>query len=185
MTRRTTAATLRRYRAEWQAALAQRDYAKTRRILGVALSTISTDTLRDLDYDTRSLNALLALDRRLESIREGEAPMRMAFATEAFAASATTRFREAWREAVKTADCPRASKIVRDAIAAVSRALATRARSQQVLIARLKKLQRVPLRLSSSPSRCAFCGGISQPRLDPATYLLCVTSCPLGERCHS
>jgi hypothetical protein len=59
------AATLRRYRAEWQAALARRDYAATRTILAAAVSAVSKEASADLDTETRALHELLALDRRL------------------------------------------------------------------------------------------------------------------------
>jgi hypothetical protein len=167
---------LRRYRAEWHAALARRDFAKTRAILDEALSAVAREATEDLDNDTRALHELLALDRRLEAIAEGEAPARLPPAGQAFAEPATRRFRNPWHRAIQAADYLRASKVLREAMAALSRQLAKQARAQQELIGRLKRLQRTPLEFSPVPTRCAFCGGTKHPGVDSGRLFIC-TDC--------
>jgi hypothetical protein len=176
VTRRTTAATLRRYRAEWQAALARRDFAMTRTILDAALSAVAREATQDLDSETRALHELLALDRRLESIGEGAAPARLPPAKHAFAEPSTRRFRDTWHRAIEEADYVRASRVLRGAMAALSRQLVRRTRSQQALISRLKGLQRTPLEFSPVPTRCALCGGTSHPGVDSGRLFVC-TDC--------
>jgi len=176
VTRRAMAATLRRYRAEWQAALARRDYAATRAILGAALSAVSKEASADLDVETRALNQLLALDRRLQDIVDGEAPLRFPPVSQAFAAPSTRRFRQPWERAIDCEDHAVAATVVRRAIAAISRQMAKRARSQQVLIDRLRRLQRTPLQFSPGAARCAFCGGTQQAGIDSGRLFMC-TEC--------
>jgi hypothetical protein len=54
--------------------------------------------------------------------------------------------------------------------------MAKQTRSQQVLIARLRRLQRTPLEFSLVPARCAFCGGTTQPGIDSGRLFVC-TEC--------
>lgn len=176
MTRRTAAATLRRYRTEWQAALAERDFAKTRTILGAALSAVAREATGDLDKETHALHELLALDRRIEAIVEDEAPARLPPARRAFALPSTKPFRESWHRAIDAADYRAASTVLRGAIVALSAQLANRARSQQTLISRLKRLQRTPLEFAPAASRCSFCGGTSHPGVDSGRLFIC-TDC--------
>ncbi|HEV7501657.1 MAG TPA: hypothetical protein VGQ33_16695 [Vicinamibacteria bacterium] len=173
MTPRAMAATLRRYRAEWRAALARRDYAATRSILGDALSAVSADTRAALAAETRALNELLALDRRLQDLRDGGARGRIPAARHAFAIPLTQPFGEAWQSAIDQNDHAVASRALGQAIAAVSRRMARKARSQQALIGRLRRLQRTPLEFSAGPARCAFCGGTDQPGIDSGRLFLC------------
>jgi hypothetical protein len=160
VTRRATAATLRRYRAEWRAALARRDYATTRRIIGTAL-------------DVRALHGLLALERRLQEVADGHLHGRLPPAGHAFAVPSTKRFGRPWSQAVEAADHAAASKVLRAAIAAISRRLATHTRSQEALINQLRRLQRAPLAFSSAPARCALCGGADHPGVDSGTLFIC------------
>ena len=176
MTRRAIAATLRRYRAEWQAALARRDYATTRTILNAAASAVSKEASAALEAETRALHELLALDRRLEDIAKRAVPARLPTASHAFATSATRRFRGPWDRAMEAALHVSALKVVRRAIEALSREMAKQARSQQVLIARLRRLQRTPLEFSPVPARCALCGGTTQPGIDSGRLFVC-TEC--------
>jgi Arc/MetJ-type ribon-helix-helix transcriptional regulator len=176
--RGTTAAALRQYRAEWKAAWARRDYAKTRTILAAAMATLSRETTDELDLETRALHELLALDRRLESIATGEGPSQLPPARQAFEAPSTRGFRDQWQRAVDRADYGSASSVVREAIASVSRQLARRTRSQQALIERLRRLQRRPLEFRSVPMRCALCGGTEQPGVDSGRLFIC-TDCVL------
>jgi hypothetical protein len=176
VTRRTTAATLRRYRAEWRAALARRDYSKTRTILVAALAAVSREAAEDVAAETAALHELLAVDRRLDAICAGEAPARLPPAKQAFAAPSTKRFHDAWLQAIDGADYILASRVVRDAIAALSRHFAKRTRSQQAVIARLKRLQHAPLEFSPAPRRCSFCRGTSQPGVDSGSLFIC-TDC--------
>jgi hypothetical protein len=170
------AATLRRYRAEWQAALARRDYATTRAILGAAVSAVAKEASAGLEAETRALHELLALDRRLEDVADRERPARLPLARHAFAIPETKRFRRPWDQAIEGADYVGASKVLRRAIATLSRQMARQARSQQVLIARLKRLQRTPLEFSPVPARCALCGGATQPGIDSGRLFIC-TEC--------
>jgi hypothetical protein len=170
------AATLRRYRAEWQAALARRDYAATRTILAAAVSAVSKEASADLDTETRALHELLALDRRLEDVADSVVPPRLPPVSHAFATAATRRFRGPWDRAIEGADYVGALKVLRRAIGALSRQMAKQTRSQQVLIARLRRLQRTPLEFSLVPARCAFCGGTTQPGIDSGRLFVC-TEC--------
>jgi hypothetical protein len=170
------AGTLRRYRAEWQAALGRRDYAATRAILGAAVSAVSKEASAELDTETRALHELLALDRRLEDIAGREVPARLPPASHAFAIPATMRFRRPWYRAINEAEYVGASKIVRRAIAALSREMAKQTRAQQQLVERLRRLQRTPLVFSPVPARCAFCGGTQQPGIDSGRLFIC-TEC--------
>jgi hypothetical protein len=172
VTRRATAATLRRYRAEWQAALARRDYARTRAILGTALDAVSKEASAELETEVRALHGLLALERRLLDIADGEVPARLPRAVHAFAVPSTKRFRGPWDLAVERADYLTASKVLREAIAAISRRMASQIRSQQALISQLRKLQRAPLKFSE-PARCALCGGADHPGIDSGTLFIC------------
>lgn len=176
--RGSTATALRRYRVEWKAALARRDYAKTRTILAAAMATLSRESRDELEVETRALHELLALDRRLESIVAGEAPRQVPSAQDAFDARSTSRFRDDWQRAVAAADLGNASKVVREAIASVSRQLARMTRSQHNLIERLRRLQRTPLEFRSAPMRCALCGGTKQPGVDSGRLFIC-TDCVL------
>jgi hypothetical protein len=174
MTRRARAAALRRYRAEWRAALARRDYATTRTVLGAALSAVSKEASADLDTETRGLNDLLALERRLQDISDGEAPVRFPPARRAFETPSTRPFRQPWDLAIDTADYRGASRLLRRAIAALSRQMAKRARSQALLIDRLRRLQRTPLQFRALPERCALCGGTKQPGVDSGRLFICI-----------
>jgi hypothetical protein len=174
VTRPAIAATLRRYRAEWQAALARRDYATTRTILGAALSAVSEEASANLNAETRALNELLALGRRVQDIADGEAPVRFPPSRQAFATPSTRRFRRLWDRAIEGKNHVVASKVLQRAIAALSGQIATRARSQQVLIDRLRRLQRTPLQFSLAPARCAFCGGAQQPGVDSGGLFICM-----------
>jgi hypothetical protein len=176
MTRHEMAATLRRYRAEWQAALARRDYATTRAFLGAAVCAVANEASTQLEAETRALHELLALDRRLEDVVDREQPARLPLASHAFAITETKRFRRPWDQAIDGADYVGASKVLRRAIAALSSRMARQARSQQVLIARLKRLQRTPLEFSPVPARCALCGGTTQPGIDSGRLFIC-TEC--------
>jgi len=176
MTRRAMAATLRRYRAEWQAALARRDYATTRTILDAAVSAVSKEASAELDTETRALHELLALDRRLEDVANRAVPARLPTVSYAFATAATRRFRRPWDRAMEGADHVGALKVLRQAIGALSRQMAKQARSQNVLIARLRRLQRTPLEFSPVPARCALCGGTTQPGIDSGRLFVC-TEC--------
>jgi len=176
MTRRAMAATLRRYRSEWQAALARRDYAATRTILDAAVSAVSREASADLDTETRALHELLALDRRLEDVANRAVPPRLPPASHAFATATTRRFRQPWDRAVDGADYAGAHKVLRRAIDALSRQMAKRARSQHALVARLRRLQRTPLEFSPVPARCALCGGTTQPGIDSGRLFVC-TEC--------
>lgn len=173
MTRRATAATLRRYRAEWRAALARRDYATTRSILHTALNAVSKQGSAQLETDIGALHGLLALERRLQDIVDGEAPARLPPVGHAFAVTSTKRFRGPWDRAVEAADYAAASRVLRGAIAAISRQMASRTRSQQGLINQLRRLQRAPLKFSSVPARCALCGGADHPGIDSGTLFVC------------
>src|SRR6267142_4422240 len=148
MTRRAMAATLRRYRAEWQAALARRDDARTRTILDAAVRAVSQESSAALDTETRALHELLALDRRLEDVTSRAVPARLPPAHYAFATVATRRFRRSWDRAMEGADHVGALKVLRRAIEALSRQMAKQARAQNVLMARLRRLQRTPLEFS-------------------------------------
>jgi hypothetical protein len=173
VTRRAVAATLRRYHAEWQAALARRDYARTRTILGDALTAVSTQANAQLDSETRALHELLALDRRLQGIADGEAPARLPLVKHAFAIAPTRRFRGPWERAIDAADYVGASRVLRRCLAILSRRMAEQTRTQQLLIARLKRLQRTPLRFSHEPARCALCGGDRLPGVDSGRLFVC------------
>ena len=172
MTRRTTAATLRRYRAEWQAALARRDYAATRAILGTALDVVSKEASAKLETEVRALHDLLALERRLQAIADG-VRARFPAPGPAFAVPSTKRFRGPWGRAIEGADYVAASKVLRGAIAAISRRMASQSRSQQALITQLRRLQRAPLKFSAVPARCALCGGADHPGIDSGTLFIC------------
>jgi len=176
MTRRAMAATLRRYRSEWQAALARRDYAATRTILDAAVSAVSREASADLDTETRALHELLALDRRLEDVANRAVPPKLPPASHAFATATTRRFRQPWDRAVDGADFAGAHKVLRRAIDALSRQMAKQARSQHALVARLRRLQRTPLEFSPVPARCALCGGTTQPGIDSGRLFVC-TEC--------
>jgi hypothetical protein len=176
MTRRAIAATLRRYRAEWQAALARRDYAKTRAILDAAVSAVAKEASADLDAETRALHELLALERRLEDVASRAIPAKLPAATDAFKTATTRRFRGPWDRSLKAADPAAALKVVRQAIGALSRHMAKQARAQQMLIARLRRLQRTPLEYSPTPARCALCGGTTRPGIDTGRLFVC-TEC--------
>jgi hypothetical protein len=154
--------------------LARRDYAKTRAILAEAMSTLSRETNEELDAEARALQELLALDRRLDAIMTGEAPTQPPAARLAFGAPSTSLFRDSWQAAVDAADYSSATRVVRDAIASVSRKLVNRTRSQQALIERLKRLQRTPLEFCPVPSRCALCGDTGQPGVDSGRLFVCV-----------
>jgi hypothetical protein len=167
------ASTLRQYRAEWQAALARRDYARTRSILGEAMSAVSAQSSARLDAETRALNELLALERRLQRIVDGDAPARLPAVKHAFAAPPTRRFRGPWERALAAADAAGAARVVRRCLAALSRRMAAQTRSQQALIARLERLQRTPLRLHPAPARCALCGGDREPGVDSGRLFVC------------
>jgi hypothetical protein len=173
VTRRATAATLRRYRAEWRAALARRDYATTRRIIGTALDAVSQDASAHAKPDVRALHGLLALERRLQEVADGHLHGRLPPAGHAFAVPSTKRFGRPWSQAVEAADHAAASKVLRAAIAAISRRLATHTRSQEALINQLRRLQRAPLAFSSAPARCALCGGADHPGVDSGTLFIC------------
>lgn len=173
MSRRATAATLRRYRAEWKAALARRDYAATRAILGTALDAVSKEASAKLEAEVRALHALLALERRLDAIADGESPARLPPVGPAFSVPSTARFRDEWSRAVEHRDHAAASKVLRAAIAAISRRMASQARSQRELIGQLRRLQRTPLRLCSAPERCALCAGTQLPGIDSGTLFVC------------
>src|SRR5437867_5649576 len=173
VTRRSMAATLRRYRAEWQSALARRDYASTRTILGAALSAVSGEASAELDTETRALHRLLALDRRVQDIADGGAPARVPPIGQAFAIPSTKRFRGSWDRAVEEADYVGASKVLRQAISALSRRVVQRTRAQQAVISRLRTLQRTPLEFSPAPARCAFCGGTNHPGVDSGRLFIC------------
>lgn len=173
MTRRATAATLRRYRAEWRAALARRDYATTRNILGTALDVVSREASASLDTDVRALHGLLALERRLQDASVGEAPARFPAAVHAFSVPATKKFLGPWERAVDEQDYVAASNVLRGAIAAISRRMAGHTRSQQAVIDQLRRLQRAPLRFSPVPARCALCGGADRPGIDSGTLFIC------------
>jgi hypothetical protein len=170
------AATLRRYRSEWQAALARRDYAATRTILDAAVSAVSKEASAGLDTETRALHELLALDRRLEDVANKAIPPRLPPTSHAFATATTRRFRQPWDRAVDGADHAGAHKVLRRAIDALSRQMAKQARSQHALVARLRRLQRTPLEFSPVPARCALCGGTTQPGIDSGRLFVC-TEC--------
>lgn len=167
------AAALRRYRAEWKAALARRDYPATRTILGTALSAVAEAASGELEAETRALHELLALDRRLQDIADGEGRLRMPAPGLAFATPVTRRFGASWDRAMGGADYPGASRVLRQAIAALSRRMARRTRAQQSLIDRLRRLQRTPLELQSMPARCALCGGTDHPGVDSGRLFIC------------
>jgi hypothetical protein len=167
------AATLRRYRSEWQAALARRDYAATRTILDAAVSAVSKEASADLDTETRALHELLALDRRLEDVANRAVPPRLPPASHAFATATTRRFRQPWNRAMDGADHVGARRVLRRAIDALSRQMAKQARAQHTLIARLRRLQRTPLEFSPVPARCALCGGTTQPGVDSGRLFVC------------
>jgi hypothetical protein len=167
------AVTLRRYRAEWRAALARRDYQATRAILGAAVSAVSREAAGSLDTETRALHELLALERRLQAIADGDAPLRLPAAGHAFGVPSTARLRRPWDQAVQGDNRAVAFKVLRQAIAALSRRMAQRARAQQALIARLQRLQRAPLQLGLAPARCAFCGGTELPGIDSGRLFMC------------
>jgi hypothetical protein len=176
MTRRAIAATLRRYRAEWQAALARRDYATTRTILDAAVSAVSKEASADLDAETRALHELLALERRLEEVATRAVPAKLPPVTDAFKTATTRRFRGPWSRAMDAADHMAALKVIRQAIGALSRHMASQARAQHTLIARLRRLQRTPLEYSPTPARCALCGGTTRPGIDSGRLFVC-TEC--------
>src|SRR4029079_12229610 len=94
----------------------------------------------------------------------------------AFETVATRRFRRPWEQALEGADYVGALKVLRRAIGALSRQMARRARSQQLLIARLRRLRRAPLECSFVPARCAFCGGTTRPGIDSGRLFVC-TEC--------
>ena len=173
---RATAAALRRYRAEWRAAIARRDYAATRSILGAALSAVSEEGRADLDVETQALNELLALERRLQDIIAGEVRARVPPVRQAFAVPSTRRFRGTWDRAIAGVDYEGAARILRQAIAALSRRIAKRANARQALVKRLKRLQRAPLEFNPTPTRCAFCGGTNHPGVDSGKLFVC-TEC--------
>src|SRR5262249_54430855 len=120
-----------------------------------------------------ALHELLVLDRRLEAIADAEAPARLPPSNVAFAVPSTEPFGAPWHAAVERADYPQASRILREAVAALSRHLLKRTRSQQAMIGRLKRLQRAPLSFSAVWTRCAFCGGTSQPGVDSGRLFIC------------
>jgi hypothetical protein len=167
------ASTLRHYHAEWQAALARRDYARTRSILGEAMAAVSAQSSARLEAETRALNELLALERRLQRIVEGDAPARLPAVKHAFAAPSTRRFLRAWERTLAAADAAGAALVVRRCLAALSRRMAAQTRSQQALIARLQRLQRTPLRFRAAPARCALCGGDREPGIDSGRLFVC------------
>jgi hypothetical protein len=173
VSRRATAGILRRYRAEWRAALARRDYATTRSILHTALNAVSRESSAEIETDVRALHSLLALERRLQGIVEGELPVRLPPVGHAFAVPSTARFRELWDRAVEAADYVAASTVLRGAIAAISRRMASHTRSQQALIDQLRRLQRAPLKFKVVPARCALCGGSDHPGVDSGTLFIC------------
>jgi hypothetical protein len=175
MSRRTTAARLRRYRSEWQAALKRRDFIKTRKLAGAALSAVASQNSQDLARETQALHELLALDRRLQAIANGEAPARLPSARAAFTLPSTRELGLRWQSAVDAADFAQASRVVSGAVAALSRQLLERSRSQQALIRRLKHLQRKPLSFNPVPNRCAFCGGSDQTGVDSGSLFMCET----------
>ena len=74
------------------------------------------------------------------------------------------------------ADHVGALKVLRQAIGALSRQMAKQARSQNVLIARLRRLQRTPLEFTPVPARCALCGCTTQPGIDSGRLFVC-TQC--------
>lgn len=176
MTRRAMAATLRRYRAEWRAALARRDYATTRTILDAAVYAVSKEASADLDGETRALHELLALERRLEDVASRAIPAKLPPANDAFKTATTRRFRAPWDRAMNAAKHAAALKVIRQAIGALSRHMAREARAQHMLIARLRRLQRTPLEYSPTPSRCALCGGTTRPGIDSGRLFVC-TEC--------
>jgi len=176
MTRRAIAATLRRYRAEWQAALARRDYATTRTILDAAVSAVSKEASADLDAETRALHELLALERRLEDVASRVIPAKLPPANDAFKTASTKRFRGPWDRALNAGDHAAALKVIRQAIGALSRHMAKQARAQHMLVARLRRLQRTPLEFSPTPARCALCGGTTRPGIDSGRLFVC-TEC--------
>jgi hypothetical protein len=170
------AATLRRYHAEWQAALTRRDYARTRTILGDALTALSAPTSTLLDAETRALHELLALDRRLHAVADGEAPARWPVAKWAFAVAPLRRFRRSWKRALDAADYGEAARVLGRCLDLLSRQMARKTRSRQSLVARLRRLQRTPLRFSPEPARCALCGGDRRPGVDSGRLFVC-TEC--------
>ena len=144
--------------------------------MGAALAAVSKEAGAELDTETRALHELLAFDRRLEDVAAREVPPRLPPASHAFATPATRRFRRPWDRAVEGADYVGASRILRRAIATLSRQMAKQARSQQLLIERLRRRLRTPLEFSPDPARCAFCGGTNQPGIDSGTLFIC-TEC--------
>ena len=167
------ASTLRQYHAEWQAALARRDYARTRAILGEAMAAVSAQSSARLEVETRALHELLALERRLQVVADGDAPARLPAVTHAFAAASTRRFRGPWERALAAADHAGAARVLRRGLAVLSRRMADETRSQQALIARLQRLQRTPLKLHPAPARCALCGGDREPGVDSGRLFVC------------
>jgi hypothetical protein len=140
------------------------------------MAAVSREVSADLDIETRALHELLALDRRLQGITDGEMPARMPPARRAFAIPSTRRFLGPWDRSIYTSDYVGASKVLRRAIAVLSRQMAKRTRSQQALINRLRRLQRTPLQFSPVPARCAFCGGTDHPGIDSGRLFIC-TEC--------
>ncbi len=173
MTRRAVASTLRRYHAEWQAALARRDYAKTRAILGEAMAAVSAQSSARLDAETRALHELLALERRLQGMADGDAPPRLPAVKHAFAAAPTRRFSGPWQRALAASDYVGAARVLRRCLAILSRRMADETRSQQALIARLQRLQRTPLQFRAAPARCALCGGDRESGVDSGRLFVC------------
>ena len=173
MTRRATAAALRRYRAEWRAALARRDYAATRSVITTALDAVSKEASAKAEPDVRALHGLLALERRLQDIADGQVPARLPLPGYAFGVPSTKTFGRSWARAIEAADYAGASKVLRRAIAAISRRMASHTRSQQALINQLRRLPRAPLRFISVPARCALCGGADNPGVDSGTLFIC------------
>ena len=137
------------------------------------MAAVSKEASADLDIETRALHQLLALDRCVQGIRDGEAPRRTPTAKSAFAVASTRRFRGPWERAVLAVDYIGAADILRRAIAALSRRIAKRTRTQQALINRLQRLQRKPFEFSAAPSRCAFCSATNQAGIDSGLLFIC------------
>src|SRR4029079_16594518 len=123
--------------------------------------------------EVRALHALLALERRLQAVADGEGPARLPPLRPALSVPAATRFRGPWGRAVEERDYIGALKVLHGAVAAISRRMASQARSQRELIHQMRRLQRAPLRFSPELARCALCGGTQHPGIDSGTLFVC------------
>jgi hypothetical protein len=102
------------------------------------VSAVSKEASADLDAETRALHELLALERRLEEVATRAIRRSCRLVTDAFKTATTRRFRGPWSRAMDAADHMAALKVIRQAIGALSRHMASQARAQHTLIARLR-----------------------------------------------